>query len=118
MPLSTLVGTTGTRWARRRSVPNCQGPRRLDLYQCRTWTAWHGFTALAMAALAILVAITTARPPAAGLIALTVPETRRMLITTDDRAIAWSLWRRRHQAIARAGHTKHHTFIESEHVTR
>ena len=119
VPLSALVGAAGTRWAVEEAFQTAKGQVGLDHYQCRTWTAWHRFTVLAMAALAILVAITTGQPPpTAGLIAMTIPETRRLLIATDDRAIAWSLWRRRHQATAGASHTKHRMIIESEHVTR
>jgi len=49
---------------------------------------------------------------AAGvLLALTVPEIRRLLVRLlpgrppdPDRVLAWSLWRRRHQARARRAH--------------
>ena len=49
---------------------------------------------------------------AAGvLLALTVPEIRRLLVRLlptkppdPDRVLAWSLWRRRHQATARRAH--------------
>jgi SRSO17 transposase len=119
VPLSALVTAAGARWAVEESFQQAKGQVGLDHYQCRTWRAWHRFTILAMAALAILVAITTIQPPPpAGLIALTVPEARRLLIINDARAIGWSLWRRRHQATARASHTKRRMIIESEHVTQ
>lgn len=102
-----------------------KGQVGLDHYQCRTWTAWHRFTVLAMAALAILVAITATQPPSpAGLAPLTVPETRRLLTaltstTTDPHTtIRWSLWRRHHIATAHASHYKRRMIIESEHVNR
>jgi SRSO17 transposase len=123
--LRALVTAAGARWAVEETFQIGKGQVGLDHYQCRTWTAWHRYTVLAMAALAVLVAIATAEPPPpAGLAALSVPEARRLLttltsITTDlEATIAWSQWRRRHIATARASHYKHRMIIESEHVNR
>jgi SRSO17 transposase len=125
VPLSALVRAAGARWAVEESFQIGKGQVGLDHYQCRTWTAWHRFTILAMAALAILVAIAAAQPaPPDGVAPLTVPETRRLLTiltstTIDPRAaIGWSLWRRRHIANARTSHYKRRMIIESEHVNR
>jgi hypothetical protein len=89
--------------------------------QARTWTAWHRATLFAMIALAILavgLAHLNGERPArpdldADMIALTVPEFRRLasaLIinpTADIEPImTWSNWRRRHQARARRAHYK------------
>lgn len=124
-PLSALVRAAGARWAVEETFQIGKGQVGLDHYQCRTWTAWHRFTVLAMAALAVLVAITAAQPPpAAGLTPLTVPETRRLLAAltdarTDPRAtIAWSIWRRHHIAAAQISHYKRRMIIESEHVNQ
>jgi SRSO17 transposase len=125
VPLSALVTAAGARWAVEETFQIGKGQVGLDHYQCRTWTAWHRFTVLAMAALAILVAIAAAQPPPQpGLAPLSVPEARRLLITlarptiTDPRVtLAWSLWRRRHRATAEASHHKHRMIIESEHVS-
>jgi SRSO17 transposase len=125
VPLSRLVHVAGARWAVEETFQIGKGQVGLDHYQCRTWTAWHRFTVLAMAALAILVAITAVQPsPPAGLAPLTVPETRRLLATLTNvptnphTTIAWSLWRRHHIAAAQASHHKHRMIIESEHVNR
>ena len=125
VPLSALVSAAGARWAVEETFQIGKGQVGLDHYQCRTWTAWHRFTVLAMAALAVLVAITAAQPPPPpGLAPLTVPETRRLLTTltsttTDPHtAIGWSLWRRRHSATAQTSHHKRRMIIESEHVNR
>jgi SRSO17 transposase len=125
VPLSALVRAAGARWAVEESFQIGKGQVGLDHYQCRTWTAWHRFTVLAMAALAVLVAITAAQPPPPdGLAPLTVPEIRRLLTiltsTTIDphKAIGWSHWRRRHIAGARISHHKHRMIIESEHINQ
>jgi len=49
---------------------------------------------------------------------LTVPQARRLINATLTkpvpltRVLAWSAWRRRHQAIAKASHYKHRAHIE------
>lgn len=103
----------GARWAVEETFQQGKGQVGLDHYQCRQWKAWYRFTTLAMFALAILTALTTTSAAADGLIALTVPEIRRLLnllILTarpDIRAgLRWSLWRRRHQATAKTSHYK------------
>jgi hypothetical protein len=92
----------------------------LDEHQVRRWTSWHRWTTLAKLTHAFL-AVTTATerdrsPATAGLIALTVNEFRRLfdalLLATDhtiDTLQAWSRWRRRHQARARACHYRRRT---------
>jgi SRSO17 transposase len=112
-PLARLVRVAGARWAVEESFQAAKGQVGLDHYQCRGWTTWHRFTLMAMLALAILAAI-TARMPAQhndDLIALTVPEIRRLINTLilarpPDILLTlhWSTWRRRHQARARTSH--------------
>jgi hypothetical protein len=103
----------------------------LDETQVRGYRAWKRHTALALAAYALL-AIASAlakaahpapvlpdepdQPPPAdcGMTALTVPEIQHLLTTTTAQRIstnqdiefhlAWSDWRRRHQARARWHH--------------
>jgi SRSO17 transposase len=127
-PLSTLIRVAGTRWAVEENFQIAKGQVGLDQYQCRGWTPWHRFTILAMLALAILV-ITAAEasrpsrvrisyPPPQPLMELTVPEARRLINATLTkpipltRVLAWSAWRRRHQATAKASHYKHRAHIE------
>jgi SRSO17 transposase len=116
VPLATLVRVAGARWQVEESFQLGKDQIGLDHYQCRGWTPWHRFTLLAMAALAILaVALATVSKPTAddGLIPLSIPELRRLtnaliISPVPDPApvLAWSHWRRRHQACARDAHHK------------
>jgi hypothetical protein len=112
--LPTLVRVAGTRWAVECCFQNAKGAVGLDQHQVRRWDSWHRYTTLVMLAHAILTVIAvherqrhpTGQP---GLIPLTVNEIRRLfakLIThtlwPGSFHLAWSLWRRIHQA--RASH--------------
>jgi SRSO17 transposase len=121
VPLSTLVRVAGSRWSVEETFQQGKGQVSLDHYQCRGWTTWHRFTLLAMLALAILVAIAaqTTDTGTDDLIALTVPEVRRLinaLILTrpPDPAhiLHWSYWRRRHQARAKTCHYQRRQRLE------
>jgi SRSO17 transposase len=119
VPLSTLVRVAGQRWRIEESCQAAKGLTGLDQHQVRRWTSWHRWTTLAMLAHAFL-AVTTAleralSPPPPGLIDLTVNEFRRLfdaLLLSDRRTttslLAWSTWRRRHQAQARECHYRRH----------
>jgi hypothetical protein len=112
--LPTLVRVAGIRWAVECCFQNGKGAVGLDQHQVRRWDSWHRYTTLVMLAAAILTAIAATerrRPADNGLTPLTVIEIRRLfakLITTVSRPtsfyLAWSRWRRLHQARARAGH--------------
>jgi SRSO17 transposase len=115
VPLATLVNVAGQRWRIEESFQAAKGLTGLDQHQVRTWTSWHRWTTLAMLAHAFLTVATAAErrrtPAPAGLIALTVAEFRRLfdalLLATHHTVaglLAWSAWRRRHQAIARGHH--------------
>ena len=115
VPLRTLVAVAGQRWRIEESFQAAKGLVGLDQHQVRRWTSWHRWTTLAMLAHAFLaVAAAVERdtaPTAAGLIALTVNEFRRLfdalLLATDhtlETLLAWSRWRRRHQYRARLSH--------------
>ncbi len=115
VPLSRLVAVAGQRWRIEESFQTGKGLTGLDQHQVRRWTSWHRWTTLAMLAHAFL-AVTTAierehSPTPVGLVSLTVNEFRRLfdalLLTathTMSKLLAWSTWRRRHQATARACH--------------
>lgn len=113
-PLTTLVRVAGARWAVEETFQQGKGQVGLDHYQCRQWKAWYRFATLAMLALAMLAAVAVlSSQPADCLIALTVPEIRRLLnllvlAKTPDIQLAlhWAFWRRRHQATAMASHYK------------
>jgi SRSO17 transposase len=114
--LPTLARVAGTRWAIECCFQNTKGAVGLDQHQVRRWDSWHRYTTLVMLAHAILTVIAARErdrhpPDRTGLIPLTVNEIRRLfakLITNTIRTaafhLAWSRWRRLHQARARAGH--------------
>lgn len=113
--LAVLARVAGRRWTIEESFQAGKELAGLDEHQVRRWTSWHRWTVLAMLAHAFL-AVTAAREharaaPRAGLIPLTLNEIRRLLIRLLTRPaqnlthlLRWSLWRRRHQAIARDCH--------------
>jgi SRSO17 transposase len=119
VPLSTLVRVAGQRWRIEESFQTAKGLTGLDQHQVRRWTSWHRWTTLAMLAhafLAVATAIERDHAPApAGLIELTVNEFRRLFDAlllgakhTINTLLAWSRWRRRHQARARKCHYRRH----------
>jgi len=110
-----LARVAGRRWTVEESFQTGKELAGLDEHQVRRWTSWHRWTVLAMLAHALL-AVTAAREHARaarphGLIPLTLQEIRRILThllarPTHDltQILRWSLWRRRHQAVARDCH--------------
>lgn len=126
VPIAALVRVAGQRWRIEESFQTAKGLVGLDQHQVRRWTSWHRWTVLAMFAHAFLAVATAdhrdtehdhqhpTRPaPTApsGLIEVTVAELRRLfdaLLLSTTRSFnslfAWSRWRRRHQARARAAH--------------
>lgn len=114
-PLSTLVRVAGRRWTIEESFQSAKGQAGLDEHQVRTWTSWRRWVTLSMLAMAFL-AVTAANerdgtPLPRDLIPFTLNEIRRLFdkliltrTATQDTIWAWSLWRRKHQATARAHH--------------
>ena len=109
MPLSALVIVAGRRWRIEESFQAAKGLVGLDQHEVRRWTSWHRWTTLAMLAHAFLAVATAIErdhtPTQDGLIELTVNEFRRLFDAlllsakrTIDTLLAWSHWRRRHQA--------------------
>ena len=114
----------GSAVAGRGGFEQAKGEVGLDHDQVRQYPAWYRHSTLAMAALAFLAATRARLPDAADglggavvvialgvLVALTVAELRRLLACLVWRppvdpafTLAWSLWRRRHQATARRTH--------------
>lgn len=115
VPLATFVRVAGTRWTVEDDFQSTKELAALDEHQVRRWTSWHRWTLLAMLAYAFL-AVTTATAhdtqPTDGLIPLTVNEVRHLLVhlamprpePAASFVLAWSWWRRRHQARAQASH--------------
>ena len=115
VPLRALIRVAGQRWRIEESFQAAKELAGLDQHQVRKWKSWHRWTTLAMLAhafLAVATAIERAHAPApTSMIALTVNEFRRLFDAlhlrqnpTIEGLLAWSAWRRRHQATARACH--------------
>jgi hypothetical protein len=115
VPLTALVRVAGSRWRVEETFQSGKGLAGLDEHQIRRYTSWTGWVTLAMLAHAFLAAVRAveqARHPAPdGLIPLTCNEIQRLFITLVARPVhevahwlAWSAWRRRHQARAQASH--------------
>lgn len=113
--LAKLVRVAGQRWRVEESFQAAKGLTGLDQHQVRRWVSWQRWTTLAMLAHAFLAVATAierdATPTPAGLIQLTVNEFRRLfdalLLGTKhsiNTLLAWSRWRRKHQARARDCH--------------
>ncbi len=115
VPLRTLVGVAGRRWTIEESFQAAKGQAGLDEHQVRTWTSWRRWVILSMLAMGFLAVtaaserVQTPAPP--GLIPFALSEIRRLFdklvlarTATANTIWAWSLWRRKHQATARACH--------------
>lgn len=90
-----------------------KGLAGLDEHQVRRYTSWSRWVTLAMLAQAFLAVVRadedTRRPAPDGLMPLTCNEIQRLFITVAVRPgrevshrLAWSVWRRLHQARAQA----------------
>ncbi|MGH3635441.1 MAG: hypothetical protein ACRDTS_15425 [Mycobacterium sp.] len=113
--LADYVRVAGWRWKVEESFQTGKGLAGLDQHQVRRWTSWQRLVTLAMLAHAFLVVTTAAERRADTttdtLITLSVNEFRRLfdaLLLRPLHAVAdilaWSNWRRKHQATARASH--------------
>lgn len=120
--LSALVRVAGTRWFIEECFQAAKGQVGLDHYQVRHWTSWHRHITLAMLAPAFLAAVAVSAAPdrstdpnrpvrSSDPIDLTIPEIRHLIgrlfrpsTTPPHRLLAWSIWRRLHQAPARRTH--------------
>ena len=116
VPLHTLVRVAGTRW----NVETCFRTGKsigLDEPQVRRWDSWYRHITLVMLAHAILTVIAARErdhhtaDTDQTLIPLTFNEIRRLFTKMITNAVqpishwlAWSHWRRRHQARARTSH--------------
>jgi SRSO17 transposase len=114
--LPTLIRVAGTRWCVETCFQTSKNATGLDEHQVRRWDSWYRNTTLVMLAHAILTVIaaherTRSQTPDQRLIPLTVNEVRRLfakLISNTAHPIshwlAWSRWRRLHQARAKTSH--------------
>lgn len=114
--LAELVRVAGTRWSIEECFEIGKGDCGLDHYEVRSWVGWHRHitpSLFALAAVAVIRSRAVAGPKkkAAGLIRLSVPEVRKLLLRVvrahappTARALGWSVWRRRHQHRVRLSH--------------
>lgn len=126
--LRALVAVAGCRWSIETSFQTSKSIG-LDEHQVRRWTSWHRHTTLVMYAYAILTVIAARerQRPADGrqeLIPLTVKEIRRLFarlvintVHTIDHWLAWSRWRRQHQARARTSHYRRRGHLDHQPVS-
>jgi SRSO17 transposase len=123
-PIDTLVAVEGRRWAIEDGFETAKTELGLAHNETRSWHGWHRHVSLVMLAFAMMAAVrhhaNRCRPqkdePSASereLIRWSVQEIRRIAMKLAQRrirpahVIAWSLWRRAHQAAARQAHIKH-----------
>jgi hypothetical protein len=100
--------------ASRKTFQAAKGLAGLDQHQLRRHTSWTRWVTLAMAAhafLAVARATEHTRPHPPGLIPLSCNEIRHLFMTltaapvhVPAHRLAWSTWRRRHQARAPTSH--------------
>ena len=126
--IETLVKVEGHRWAIEDGFETAKNELGLDHNETRSWHGWHRHVSLVMLAFAMLAVDPPprerahtpknpdpARPEAPDLIRWSVQELRRIAMRlTQQRiqpayVIAWSSWRRAHQAAAQRSHLKRRT---------
>jgi SRSO17 transposase len=115
VPLAVLVRVAGRRWTVEEAFQAGKGLCGLDQHQVRRWRSWYRWVTLAMLVHAFLVVAAVTEharyPPPPGLIGLTCNEIQHLYAALvarpagdRDHRLHWSVWRRRHQARARACH--------------
>ena len=126
--IAMLVKVEGHRWAIEDGFETAKNELGLDHNETRSWHGWHRHVSLVMLAFAMLAVIrhhaNAPTPPKIpirlarrqpDLIRWSVQELRRIAVRLAQRriqpahVIAWSLWRRAHQAAARRSHLKKRT---------
>lgn len=117
-PLADLVAVVCARWNIEEDFQLGKRTVGLDHGQVRTWTSWHRWSTAALTAYAFLIAGALLEHTANNdnadleLVPVSCPELQHLLTATvlpaprrdPDHIQRWSLWRRRHQAVARHCH--------------
>ena len=122
--IKTLVSVEGHRWAIEDSFETAKNEFGLDHNETRSWHGWHRHVSLVMLAFAMMAAIQhLANKPipkktnqtqrqGTDFIRWSIQEIRRIAQRLARKrihpayVIAWSLWRRAHQAVAQKSHLK------------
>jgi SRSO17 transposase len=119
--LATLARVAGQRWTVEECFEVAKQEVGLADYEVRSWHGWYRHITLAMLALAFLVAMrvkinaaalpTGTDAPSRPVVGFSVGEIRhlisRLLVMMGislEHIFAWSVWRRMHQAVAKACH--------------
>ena len=119
-PMAVLVEVEGRRWAI--AFETAKTELGLDHNETRSWHGWHRHVSLVMLAFALLMVIRhkaetltpkkTTDPSAKSMVRWSLQEIRRIAGRLIQRriepafVIAWSVWRRCHQATAQKSHFK------------
>lgn len=119
--LATLVAVEGHRWSIEDSFETAKNELGLDHNETRSWHGWHRHVSLVMLAFAMMQSIrskvntitdTPKNLAASTLVRWSLQEIRRIATRLARRRInpahiiAWSLWRRAHQATAQTAHIR------------
>ena len=114
--LEELVRVAGTRWRVESCFEQAKDGFGLAEYEVRKWEGWHRHVTICLLAHAFVCVVRyeeVRRGTSAGdLLSLTVPEVRRLLyrllvvarMPREEKVLAWSSWRRRHQLRAKRCH--------------
>jgi SRSO17 transposase len=130
--LSEMIRVVAIRWKIEEIFEAAKKEVGFDQYEVRLWKSWYRHITLSMLAHAYLTVMRASTLPssptdlletALELLPLTVAEVRHLLWQTAwsqapplPFILAWSLWRRRHQARARLSHTKRRRRKQTESV--
>jgi SRSO17 transposase len=124
--LPALVRVAGTRWCIETCFQTAKSAVGLDEHQVRRWDSWYRYTTLVMLCHAVLTVIAAGerdqpRTEHQSLIPLTVKEIRHLFaklvnntVHTISHWLAWSRWRRRHQARATTSHYRRRGQLEHQ----
>jgi SRSO17 transposase len=134
-PLAVLAAVAGRRWSVEETFQISKDAFGLDEYQTRSWHGWHRHTTLTMITLAMTVAVTATDQPEPAttshdladpdrldpptvnevhrMIAAIIIATRHVGQTWIRHLQAWSHWRQRHHATARAAHYRTRLTIDT-----
>ncbi|MFY3390868.1 IS701 family transposase [Nocardiopsis sp. A1-1-1] len=122
VPSARLV-VAGRRWRVEESFRHGKGLAGLDEHQVRGWTSWQWWSLLVMVAYAFVAICRLAEshlhPHRSGLVALTCNEIVRLMHALfavghgPEHVLAWSVFRRSHQALAMGCHQCRRAACES-----
>jgi SRSO17 transposase len=112
--LQTLVTVAGPRWTIEECIELAKHEVGLDPYEVRHWTGWYRH----ITRLDARLVEQKKDPEASAIVPLSVPELRRLLtrivwavVPSVAFTLAWSLWRRRKQFLAKRAHYRRRGWV-------